>query len=214
MANPGIIDLYKSALKTYFPPGRAWEQSVNSDTLLGKLIASIAVEFARVHERVADFLNELDPTRTFEMLDRWEQMLGLPDDVTPPNLLQSVNDRRTRVLQKLTTPGGQNEAFYKLLAKQLGYDIDLIDVIDFRDFRVGISRVGEALTNSTAPNGDVTAAGWAYHFRVSVPAALTRRFRVGQSTVGERLVLVENEVLKNLMEKYKPAHTTVSFSFT
>lgn len=201
-------------MKTYFPPGRAWEQSITDGTTFNKFLNAIAIEFARVHERVDAFLNEIDPTRTFEMLDRWEQMLGLPDDVTPINLTQSINDRKTRVLQKLTTPGGQNEAFYKLLAKQLGYDISLIDVIDFRDFRVGISRVGEALTNSTAPNGDVTAAGWAYHFRVSVPAALTRRFRVGQSTVGERLVLIENDVLKNLMEKYKPAHTTVSFSFT
>lgn len=214
MANPSIIELYKSALKTYFPPGRAWEQGLSTDTTLGKFLGAMAVEFARVHERVADFLNELDPSRTFEMLDRWEQMLGLPDDVTPANLLQTINDRRTRVLQKLTTPGGQNEAFYKLLAKQLGYDISVLDVIDFRDFRVGISRVGEPLSNSTAPNGSVTAAGWAYHFRIVVPAALTRRFRVGQSTVGERLVLVENDVLKNLMEKYKPAHTTVSFSFT
>ncbi len=112
-------------------------------------------------------------------------------------------ERRQRVLQVLTTRGGQNEAFYKQLASNFGYDIDVVGVEDQPPFRAGYGRAGDKLTN-----GD-----WRYTFIIEAPSDAFVRFRAGQSAAGEPLLKVQNEVLECLMEKHKPAHAIVLFSF-
>lgn len=211
MASSSVKDKYFSLFKSLFPQGMAW--LFRDETPQTKLLDALSYEYARLEERAFDFFDELDPNQTFEMLDRWEAVLGIPDECTPDDFDPSINDRRVRILQKLTTGGGQNKPFFKLIAQQLGYDAEVLDVINFRDFRAGISRVGQPLSNSTGPGGTVSTAGWAYTFQVKAPAALVRPFRVGQSTVGERLVRTENETLECVIRKYAPAHVTVLFSY-
>lgn len=210
MATVGI-DKYRSLVRKLWPTGWAW-RAYDLSTFDGFMNA-LAEEPCRIESRGLDFLEEMDPNTTFEMLDNWERLLGLPDECTPPGD-PSLFERRVRVLQKLTTGGGQSPAFFQLIAQQLGYDADIIDIQNFRDFRVGISRVGESLSNSTLPNGDPGPAGWAYTWRVKAPAETVRRFRVGQNTVGERLVNRSNETLECVIRRFSPAHTTVLFSFT
>jgi uncharacterized protein YmfQ (DUF2313 family) len=206
------LEKYKRLIRGLFPTGWAWRFNFGSD--FEALVEGLANEPCRIEERGFKFLDEMDPNTTFEMLDDWERLLGIPDECTPEDRDLSIFERRVRVLQKLTTGGGQNEDFYILVAQQLGYDIGVIDVEDFKDFRVGEARVGDALNNSTLPGGGGTSpAGWAFTWQIEAPAALTRQFCVGQSTVGERLVLFENEELECVIEKFKPAHTTVLFSF-
>lgn len=212
MASTSIkIEKYKSLIRKLFPTGWAWRFNFGSD--FEALVEGLAQEPCRIEERGFAFLDEMDPNTTFELLEDWERLLGIPDECTPEDRELGISERRLRVLQKLTTGGGQSQAFYILIAQQLGYDIGVIDVEDFKDFRVGEARVGDALNNSTLPGGGVGAAGWAFTFQITAPAALVRYFRVGQSTVGERLVLFENDELECVIEKFKPAHTTVLFSF-
>lgn len=206
------LDRYRRLIKGLFPTGKAWTFAKDSDQ--EKTIEAFSFEPCRIEERGFDMLDELDPRTTFEMLDNWERLLKIPDECTPENSDPNLQERRTRILQKLTTGGGQSDAFFILIASQLGYDVSVFDVENFRDFRVGISSVGEPLTNSTLPNGDTSSAGWAFTFQINGPADLVRYFRVGQSTVGDRLVLVENDTLECVIEKFKPAHTNVLFSFT
>lgn len=206
MATVGLVAKYKQLIRKLFPQGFAWESKAIDGTEFADFVAALAEEPCRIEERGFDFLDEMDPNTTFEMLDNWERLLKIPDECTPDGD-PSLFERRVRVLQKLTTGGGQNEAFYKLIAQQLGYDVDIFDVEDFKDFRVGTARVGDALTNSTG-----TGLGWAYTFQVQAPAEFVRRFRVGQSTVGERLVLAENDTLECVIRKFAPAHVTVLFS--
>lgn len=209
--NPLKLRKYKSLIRKLFPTGWAWRFDQGSE--FEALVEGLANEPCRIEERGFKFLDEMDPNTTFELLTDWERLLGIPDECTPEDRELSIFERRVRVLQKLTTGGGQNEAFYILIADQLGYDIGVIDVEDFKDFRVGEARVGDALNNSSLPGGGISSAGWAFTFQITAPAALVRQFRVGQSTVGERLVLFENEELECVIEKFKPAHTTVLFSF-
>lgn len=206
MATVGLIAKYKQLFRKLFPQGFAWDSKAIDGTEFAEFIAALSNEPARVEERGFDFLDEMDPNTTFEMLDNWERLLRIPDECTPDGD-PSLFERRVRVLQKLTTGGGQNEAFFKLIAQQLGYDVDIFDVEDYKDFRVGTARVGDALTNGTG-----TGLGWAYTFSVKAPAEFVRRFRVGQSTVGERLVLAENQTLECIVRKFAPAHVTVLFS--
>jgi len=217
MANATLIDKYKRLVGKLFPIGKAWEKVRRHELLEG-----VATEFARVHERAQDLLVEIDPNQTTEMLEDWEEMLGLPDECSPEG--QNEIERREQVVQKLTALGGLNAAYYEFLAKKLGYDVTVTDYTPFRtDSRLG--RVGKRLTNSerlrwqfrvgTNTVGQlINSWGWLYYFEVNMPATETTKFRVGSNTVGERLVVYSNPVLECTMRKHKPAHTGVFFTFS
>lgn len=209
MASFGV-EKYSATLKKLFPQG--WAFRFFKDLNITKIVEALSIEPDRLEQRAYKLLDELDPNTTFELLDNWESLLGIPDECTPPGEI-STYERRVRILQKLTTGGGQSAAFYKLLAQQLGYDVDVIEIINFRDFRVGTARVGQALSNTTLPDGSVGAAGWAYTFLIRAPADFLRPFYVGQGSVGQRLVIRENTTLECVIKKFAPAHTLVLFSY-
>lgn len=211
MANFSVIERYKSLVKGLFPRGWAWNQSTEGD--FDGLVEGIATEAAELEERGNQFLVEMDPNQTFEMLLNWERLLGIPDECTPASYNPSLFERRQRVLQKLTTGGGQSKEFFQLIIQQLGYDTSILDVVNFKDFRAGEGKAGERISNSTTPGGGVNAAGWAFTFAVRAPASLSREFRAGQGSAGDRLRLVNNETLECVVKKFAPAHTTALFFY-
>ena len=173
-----------------------------------------STEAARIEERAQQFLVELDPNQTFEMLDNWERLLKIPDECTPDNYAPSIYERRLRIIQKLTTGGGQSPAFFKLIAQQLGYNVGVLDVVDFRDFRVGQGRAGDRISNSTLPGGGIGAAGWAYTYAIQAPEDdFTRKFLAGQGRAGDRLRVTENTTLECTIKKFAPAHVSVLFFY-
>lgn len=203
MANATLRERYSRLVRKLFPQGWAWFRVNDSSSVIYKLLDSISIEYCRVEERGRDLLKEVFPDSTFELLEDWERLLALPDECDP-NTAQSLQERRTRVIQVLTTRGGQNEQFYKDLAANFGFDVDVISAEDQPPFLAGISRAGDKLTN-----GDL----WRYTFVITAPAEFLILFRAGQSTAGDRLVEVGNDTLECLMEKHKPAHTIVLFNF-
>lgn len=213
MANPSLVLRYKEIIRKLLPQGKAWGQALDGE--FGGLIFGLSNEAARVEERGLDFLREMDPTQTFEMLDNWERLLKLPDECTPEDPEDPITlfERRVRVLQKYTTGGGQNKAFFQLLANQLGYDINVLDVREFPAFRAGYGRAGDRITNSVNPNGTVNANGWAYVFAIIAPASLKRNFLAGQGRAGDRLTITENATLECVIRRFAPAHTIVLFYF-
>lgn len=211
MANARLVAKYKELIRRLFPQGRAWTHILEYD--FGGLVEGLAQEPARIEERGFDFLNEMDPNQTFEMLDNWERLLKIPDECTPENYDPTLYERRVRVLQKLTTGGGQSRAFFKLIAQQLGYNTDVLDVVNFKDFRAGEGRAGDRISNSTTAGGATSSSGWAYTFAVRAPASLSRQFRAGQGRAGDRLTLTENSTLECVIRKFAPAHVTVLFFY-
>lgn len=202
MAELSLIEKkYKELIKSLYPKGKAWFFTLLSDQ--DKLLDSLAIEPARVEERADQFLVEMNPYTTFEMLDNWERFLAIPDECTPEGEL-TIQERRQRIVQKLTSGGGQSAEFYKRILQQLGYDVEIFDVVDYSAFRVGVSTVGQRLTNTAA---------WAFTFTVVGPATYSYQFRVGQNSVGDRLAFAENETLECVIRKYAPAHTTVLFAY-
>lgn len=194
---------YSKLFRKLLPQGWAWQRKHDTDSNLYKLSSSLSVEFCRVEDRSRDLLNEVDPQTTSEMLEDWERLLALPDECSPTDEVLTEQERRDRVVQVLTTRGGQNEAFYRTLASNFGYDIDVITVSDQPPFRAGQGRAGDRLTNGS----------WRYAFVITAPADSVERFRAGQNRAGDPLLSVENEVLECLMEKHKPAHAVAIFSF-
>ena len=195
---------YKKLLRKLFPSGAAWQSKFLESSELKKLINSLAIEPCRIEDAGWAFLNDVYPDTTVDLLPDWERLLRLPDECDLETE-KTIEERQQRVLQVLTSRGGQSPNFYINLAQQFGFDIGVIDVIDHTPFRAGIARAGERLTN-----GD-----WLYTFTIEVPAdagGLTR-FRASQSTVGDRLLNASNPTLECLIQKHKPAHTIALFAF-
>lgn len=201
MGNISLRERYLNLIRKVFPRGKAWERIFESDSVLSKLSNSYAMELEKIDLRAKTLIKEVDPRTTLELLTDWERLLGLPDECDNTED-QTVQERRQRVLQVLTLQRAQNEDFYVQLAANFGFDADVISAEDQPPFVAG-SKAGDRLTN-----GD-----WRYTFVIEAPAEFLVRFRAGQGTAGDPLVKVGNDTLQCLMEKHKPAHTIVLFSF-
>jgi uncharacterized protein YmfQ (DUF2313 family) len=202
MASPSVKNRYAKLLKSLLPEGWVWDAKNIKSSTLSKLLSSMAEEYSRIEERALALVKESNPATTFELLPDWERVFGLPDQCAPDESL-TLQQRRQRILQLLTTRGGQNKSFYQNLAAQFGYDVGVIEVADQPPFRAGIGRAGDRLTNGT----------WRYAFIIEAPADSIVKFRAGKSAAGERLLLVQNSTLQCLIEKYKPAHAVAIFTF-
>lgn len=201
MGNATLTAEYRKALTKLFPRGKAWESLESPDANLFKLLGSYSTELCRIDDRAKALIEEVDPRTTVELLVDWERLLGLPDECDNA-IDQTQQERRNRVIQVLTTEGGQNEQFYKDLASNFGIDADIISAEDQPPFTAG-SRAGDRLTNGL----------WRYAFIVVAPSDFLTRFRAGQGSAGDPLVKVGNDTLQCLIEKHKPAHTIALFSF-
>jgi len=197
------VKKFQRIVRSLFPRGWAWQLIHDSSSNIRKLSDSLAVEPCRVEDRALQFIDEVFPDTTSELLPDWERLLGLPDDCESSPESLTEQQRRDRVIQVLTTIGGQNKAFYQKLASNFGIDIDLITVEDQPPFRAGQGRAGDRLTN-----GD-----WQFAFIVSAPSTEAFRFRAGSGRAGDRLQTVSNATLECLINKHKPAHSIALFTF-
>lgn len=206
---------YMRLLAKLLPFGKAWEQ-IKEDPLLD----GMAVELCRVEDRGKDLLREIDPRVSVELLDDWEQLLGIPDECTPAN--QSIEERQLQVTQKLSALGGLSKTYYEQIALQLGFDITVRNDIPFR---VGRARVGDRLTNSerlrtvfrvgeSRVGEQLRTFGWIFYWTAIIPVSEQSLFRVGSSRVGEPLVEFGNELVQCTLRKLKPAHTGIVFLFS
>lgn len=192
-------DDYTQVLADLLPRGWAWPRDL--DSILMTTMSGLAVEFARVHARDCDLLTESYPGTALETLIDWERICGLPDDCTPPGV--TIQERRDMVLAKLAARGGQSRAYYIAVAEALGYDGATID--EFKPFRASLSRAGDPCFDQD----------WIFIWRMNVPQEGGRViwFRAGQSAAGEPLRRWESTVLECVINKLKPAHTRVFFSY-
>ena len=190
---------YLHHLQTLLPPGQAWNMQENSN--LTKTLKIIAEELAKIHCRSDRLIEEADPRTTLEMLDEWENVAGLPDPCTGP--AETLQERRLRLVQKITGSGGQSKSFYIAVAEFIGYDIT---ITEYRPFIAGISQVGVHVLNG---GHDVR-----YHWQVSVPDPRITYFRTGLSTAGEKLLSVARALdLECILNRLKPAHTNLIFNY-
>lgn len=194
MAISITIQEYKGALVRLFPKGYAW---IGKNLRL--LQEGIANEFARIHVRAIDLIEESDPRTTVEMLPEWENFAGLPDDTS--DLAPSIAERQRHLSQKILSRGGQDQHHYEEMAENL--NIDNVDVSNVRLALYGRARCGERLN----------AYHWLHWFEVNGPASIYKRSQYGEARCGDRIVEIGNKVLERTIRKYKPAHTRVNFYY-
>lgn len=191
------VDEYGNLLKNLLPPGAAFPREPGTD--LEKVLLGIAAELSRLESRADTLAIEVNPLDTIELLPDWERAAGLPDKCAG-TLEETLQGRRNALIAKLNATGGQSIEYFIAIAAQLGY---VITIETFRPFQVGISKVGDALTNG----------GWLYAWRIHAPEQSIITFKVGLSKVGEALRTWGNDTLECKIRQLAPAHTVPIFAY-
>lgn len=197
------VEEYTAQAQELLPKGQAWTRRIGTN--LWKLLAACSEEAARIHQRACDLLMETTPSQSLDSIPDWETELGLPEKCVG-SLAPSLDARRLEIFRKANSTGGQAAQYYEDLAALLGFKARVEEVYETaRPFKVGISTVGEALTQGP----------WLFAWRVvvQIPEAAVQEFKVGQNTAGDPLRWWASQELECFLDTLKPSHTVLLFSY-
>lgn len=190
-------DDYLLQLQALLPQGPAWPRE---DSPVTRLLNGLAQELARVDGRVVTLLEEADPRTTAELFTDWERVAGLPDACAIAfGGDQTTAQRRAALLGRLTSLGGQSAAYYVGMAAALGY---AVTVEDFTEHTV-----------DDDVEHPLFGAAWAFAWQVNGVLNEVTEITVDDS-VDDPLAAWGSALLECVIQRLKPAHTTVLFSYT
>ncbi|MDA8092358.1 MAG: YmfQ family protein [Betaproteobacteria bacterium] len=197
MAAPAYSqDDYRSALQALLPRGRVWPRNANS--VQTSTLAGFAASFARSNGAAIDLLMDAFPSSTVNLLAEWESTVGLPD--TCAGLQPTIQARRTQMLSRLTSLGGQSIAYFTALAAALGYSITVTQFAPSRFGRPFGAQFG--------------GVAWAYAWQVNAASYVIQKFRFGADVLGEPFAAWGSTVMQCELQAAAPAHTTLNFNYT
>lgn len=188
-------DDFVGAFQALLPRGRVWPRDPAAQQT--QLFDGLAPSCANLAARANDLLVDAFPASTEELLPEWEETVGLPDPCA--GLSPTIDQRRAQVVARFIASGGQSVAYFTAVAEALGYSIT---ITQFAPFRFG-ARFGEPLC------GDA----WANVWQVNAPTFSIDYFQFGSSGFGEPFAYWSNNVLQCELNRLKPAHTLLLFSY-
>jgi uncharacterized protein YmfQ (DUF2313 family) len=228
---------YTEAFLSMLPQGQAWPKHAPGSVLV-QGITGLCDYWGFVDGRAADLLEiESDPRQTVELLPDWERNWGLPDPCYAEP--QTIGQRQLALVMRMTMQGAQSREFFIGIAAMLGYSIT---ITEYRTFVVGIDRVGDnrvygdgslmydewgkpILNNNGEPVAQGELSEWPYYglgppenrfyWTVHVHTAALTWFCVtkGQTGVDPHLRIGLASDLECLLNRWKPAHTDIIFSY-
>ena len=187
---------FLAAFQALLPRGAAWSRdpaSVQSRTL-----ATLMPTWARLAARDENLVVDAFPATTVELLPEWEKSLGLPDPCAGESAL--LEERRAQVVARFAATGGQSVGYFVSFAATLGY---AITVTEFAPRRFG-QVFG---TPFYGPD-------WAYAWQVNAPTFTVAYRQFGSSLFGEPYASWGSTVLQCELQRLKPAHTILIFSYS
>lgn len=206
MADDGWVqrdaEAFKQAIAGELPSGEAWSRDPGGDLM--KWVDGCAQIWGDVSAREANLLEvETDPRYTYDMLPDWERNYGLPDPCVP--VVQTLAERRTALVNKITMQGGQSRAFFIGIAAALGYTIT---IREWRPFQFGLSAFGGTRGAFYGPTAR-------FYWRVTITGPRLTRFQFNASSFGRDsfLEIRKAEDLECIFRRYKPGHTIVLFDY-
>lgn len=131
-----VVERYRDLAIKLLPRGRGLTKRV--ETALGAMLTAVAVEYARLNDRLSDLLMEAFPGTATEKLTEWEKAVGLPNACTA--LLTDLVDRRNAVLAQFHTGLGQHSSDFQSIATTLGYPIGMVTYDVWRCGKTAIGR--------------------------------------------------------------------------
>ena len=185
---------YRQMLGALLPRGPAWD----ADDLL---LTGLALSLAELHGRGDALMLETDPRSVTELIDRYEEISGLPDSCAPPGV-QTLQQRRQRLDAKLNLAGGINEAFYLEQLEALGYT------------GVTITRYKKSqFTCLSVCTDSLYSDEWRYYWRVNMPAATQINPMTAISNATDSLRTWGDTTAECVLNKLAPSHTYVIFRY-
>jgi uncharacterized protein YmfQ (DUF2313 family) len=185
---------YRQMLGALLPRGPAWD----ADDLL---LTGLAPSLAELHGRGDALMLETDPRSVTELIDRYEEISGLPDSCAPPGV-QTLQQRRQRLDAKLNLAGGINEAFYLEQLEALGYT------------GVTITRYKKSqFTCLSVCTDSLYSDEWRYYWRVNMPAATQINPMTAISNATDSLRTWGDTTAECVLNKLAPSHTYVIFRY-
>lgn len=189
-------DMFLTALQALMPRGRVWPRG--NDARQTQILAGMAPSFADLAASAANLLVDAFPASTENLLPEWEATLGLPDPCAGEQ--PTIEARRAQVLARFIADGGQSVPYYVSIAKALGY---VITITEFTPFCFGQS-FGQPMCGED----------WAHTWQVNAPSFSIQYFEFGTSGFGEPFAYWSNNVLQCELQRLKPAHTQLNFSYS
>jgi len=186
---------FKNQLQALLPPGPAWDME---GAEAGLMLDAWAAEFLRIQSAIDGLTDESDPRLTYQLLIDYERIFGLPPDCVA-NTPQTLQQRHNALVVQMTGIGGQTPQYFIDLAAAAGF---LITITEFEPWTVGMT-VDKPIVDSD----------WAYAWQVNAPAVTVSYFTT-LSGVDEPLSSWGNDLLECVINRFKPAHTHVLFSYT
>ncbi|WP_080078791.1 YmfQ family protein [Salmonella enterica] len=184
-----LQDEYTQLLYHLLPEGPAWDGE-------NPLIEGLAPSLNRVHQRADELMAEIDPARTTELIDRYEQLYGLPDSCAPEGV-QTLQQRQQRLDAKANVAGGINERFYREQLDALGYTAATI----------------EQFQNLDSTPDPEWGKFWRYYWRVNIPADANISRQTCTSTCDSAIRTWGDTVAECVIDKLCPSHTVVVFAY-
>ncbi len=184
-------------LSDLVPPGSIWPR--DPDSWLAELLYPWAAELARVEASMEALLEESDPRSASNLLSDYERVLG-PDPAGRDSGALTLGERRQLAYQRWVARGGASVAFFVALAAALGVAITITEI---RRRPAGVLRAGQSLISHPEQ----------FVWVVKLAQTSVTRFRAGASRAGDALGKLRHSFIENVLRTYKPAHTTVVFSY-
>ncbi len=192
----GLPENYRDQLIKLLPRGPIWNIEVGSWAY--KFFHSLAEEPARIHARALDLLRERDPNKAVELLAEYERELDIPGPCG--DLADNLADRRTDIIAKIVSTGGQSKQYFIDVAAQAGISIT---ITTYPQVFAG-TPCGVSLTNGP----------WLYTWKITSPNQNFDYFQAGISSAGDQLVSeTSSENLRCFFDRIKPAHTYAVYAF-
>lgn len=150
------IQRFARTVSKLFPPGKLFRMLPSSN--VWKYCEVIGLTPARIVGRVGNFLTEMDPRTTVELIDDWKANLGLPDECLTAGLSPGSSWQQA-VTAKYLASGGQSIQYFVGVAASLGYTVTIVPSLAAQVLRAGFRAGARAY-----------GTDWAYAWQVTVTA--------------------------------------------
>lgn len=228
-----VKDDYVRLVKELLPPGPAWPRD-DTTSPYALMIDEIAEACAQLDRQVSQLVEESDPYTCAQSFEDWETEWGLPD----PCILkygddaQSIEQRRAHIIFKSSLRAGQSRNFFIELAAFFDRKISIEELRDEihpelnHTWRVtvyeseGISDDGRLVNlggaESIVDDGVLGATGQQF-FEDNGYIGAQGEMKYDMATVmmqaNDPLAYWGDQLIECVINKYRPAHTTVLFAY-
>lgn len=103
----------------YFPQGKGLVNLYNTESNLFKFIKGLSFEFTRITDLLNVLLKEFDIYSTENLIEEWENTVGIPDDCFSRN--ETLERRRLQVIAKIKADGVQSAEDLEEIISLLGF---------------------------------------------------------------------------------------------